>query len=254
MTKRPSKPSKQAPGPELRLRMELIPEPLWGQNLRTELGKTKWRRLRDALAARRKPGCAVCDSRAPLQGHEVWDYAETKTAGIATLQDINLICQDCSSIHHFGRFHLLFAQSKPQEYERVIKHALRVNGCDMATWEQHGREAKAAYDRRSKLSWTVDYGWLGELVQEAADEAADKGRKRIDYDLFLESREPDSPETYCVDDDWLYFGAPSPNLGSPAGRGFSLCPSRWRAGYAIGFKQCYRHFLADRTMRALLVT
>ena len=161
MTKRPSKPLKREPKTELRLKMELIPKPLWNQNLRTKLGKRRWSNLRNAVAAQsQKRGCAICGSLAPLQGHEVWDYAETETTGTATLREIRFICQDCSSIHHFGRFHLLLAEGviTSQEYERVIRHALRVNGCDIATWEQHGREALEAYKRRSKLSWTVDYG------------------------------------------------------------------------------------------------
>jgi hypothetical protein len=103
MTKQPSKPLKREPRTELRLKMELVPKPLWNQNLRTKLGKKGWSSLRNSVAQ-----------------------------GVIT----------------------------SQEYERVIRHALQVNDCDMATWEQHGREALEAYKRRSKLSWTVDYGPL----------------------------------------------------------------------------------------------
>jgi hypothetical protein len=143
--------------------MELIPEPLWGQNLRTRLGKAGWKKLRNAPTAQSNPGCAICGSLAPLQGHEVWDYAETGNTGTATLRGVRFICQDCSSIHHFGRFQKLLVTGviNPQEFQRVIEHALRVNGCDMATFRQHGREVKEAHDRRSKLSWTVDYGPFG---------------------------------------------------------------------------------------------
>ncbi len=146
--------------------MELIPKPLWDLNLRTKLGKAGWRRLRDGLAARSKPGCAICGSLAPLQGHEVWDYAETETTGTAMLQGVNFVCQDCSSIHHFGRFQQLLAERviTPQEYQRVIEHALRVNDCDTAKWEQHALVAKEAYDRRSNLRWAINYGPFGGYV------------------------------------------------------------------------------------------
>ena len=53
---------------------------------------------------------AICGSVAPLQGHEVWDYAETETTGTATLRGVNFVWQDCSSIHHFGRFQQLLAE------------------------------------------------------------------------------------------------------------------------------------------------
>jgi hypothetical protein len=176
MTKQPSK--KREPRTELRLKMELIPQPLWGRNLRTKLGKKGWSSLRNALAARRKKqGCAICGSLAPLQGHEVWDYVETKTTGTATLRGIRFICQDCSSIHHFGRFQRLLAERviTLKEYERVIGHALRVNDCDMATWEQHGHETLEAWERRSKLRWTIDYG----PFEKAVPAPAFKGRPLV---------------------------------------------------------------------------
>jgi hypothetical protein len=158
MTKRPSTLPKREPRTELRLKMELVPRPLWGKNLRNKLGPKRWTSLRNAIAAQRKEsGCAVCGSAAPLQGHEVWDYVETETTGIATLREIRLVCQDCSSTHHFGRFQSLPGLT-PEEYNRVKSHALRVNNCDMATWDEHGRESFETYERRKGLSWTVDYG------------------------------------------------------------------------------------------------
>ena len=90
MPKRPSNPLKHEQSTEFRLQIELVPAPLWGQNLRTRLGNTGWRKLRNALAAQSKPGCAICGSLASLQGHEVWDYAETEKTGIAALRGVEI--------------------------------------------------------------------------------------------------------------------------------------------------------------------
>jgi len=124
------------------------------------IGKKRWFRLRDAVTTSREQKCAICGSEAALQGHEVWDYAEKKRTGIATLLDIRLVCQDCSSIHHFGRFQTLLADKviTRKEFERVMQHMLRVNGCTIAEWEKHVQESWEAWQRRSKLRWTVDYG------------------------------------------------------------------------------------------------
>ena len=63
----------------------------------------------------------------------------------------------------------------------MIEHALRVNRCDKAAWQQHRREAKEVYDRRSTLSWTVDYGPFGvaanygpEIEYEPGDDEPDE--------------------------------------------------------------------------------
>jgi hypothetical protein len=148
--------------PHLRLKIELIPRPLWGQNMRAEkfMGVTQWRKLRATLLEKAKPGCAICDSqKGSLQGHEEWDYVEGKSSGIAVLKRINLVCQDCHSIHHIGRTHRLLMAGviTKATWDRLIEHFLHVNNCDMAMWEQHGREAKSNWDRRSKLTWTIDF-------------------------------------------------------------------------------------------------
>jgi hypothetical protein len=174
-----SPPSSQS----LHLQIELIPKPLWGMNIRTAIGKKRWFRLRDAVTTYRGRKCAICGSKAPLQGHEVWDYVEKKRTGTATLLDIRLVCQDCSSIHHFGRFQRLVASKviTREEFERVMQHMLRVNGCTIAEWEKHGQDAQEAWQRRSKLRWKIDYG----MFQWAVDLAgAPAHQTRKVYELF----------------------------------------------------------------------
>lgn len=168
----------------LRLQSELIPQPLWGMNIRSMIGKKRWFRLRDAVTTYRRRMCAICGSTAPLQGHEVWDYAEKKRTGTATLRDIRLVCQDCSSIHHFGRFQRLLATKfiTREEFERVMQHMLHVNGCTFAEWENHGKEAQEAWQRRSKLRWKIDYGMFRWAVDLADRRSAYETRKA--YELF----------------------------------------------------------------------
>jgi len=172
------------PSQPLRLQTELIPRPLWGMNIRRVLGKKRWFRLRDAVTNYRGRTCAICGSTAPLQGHEVWNYAEKKRTGTATLADIRLVCQDCSSIHHFGRFQLLLASKviPREEFERVMQHMMRVNDCTIAEWEKHAQEAQEAWQRRSKLRWKIDYGMFRWAVDHLAGAPAHETRKV--YKLF----------------------------------------------------------------------
>jgi hypothetical protein len=144
---------------DLRLKIELIPRPLWGQNLRTIMGTTQWRRL-TVMLDKEKPCCAICGSlQGPLQAHEEWDYEEGKSSGVATLKRVNRVCQDCHSIHHIGRTQkrLMSGVINWATWDRLIAHFLRVNDCDMATWERHGREARLAWKRRSSMTWTIEF-------------------------------------------------------------------------------------------------
>ena len=76
------------------------------------------------------------------QGHEVWDYVEKRGPAPRRCSTSGW-CQDCSSIHHFGRFQRLVASKviTREEFERVM-HMLRVNGCTIAEWEKHGQDAQ----------------------------------------------------------------------------------------------------------------
>jgi len=149
--------------PKLRLAIELIPRPLWGKNLRTALGKHRWYRIRDDVAPEnKKDGCEICGCRPPqpLLGHEAWEYEENRRTGIARLKGIKRICQDCSSIHHFGRTAKL-AQSgviTPMEFERIIQHFLKVNKCTAEVFGSHFRDAQKVWHRRSNMKWIVDFG------------------------------------------------------------------------------------------------
>lgn len=60
--------------------------------------------------------------------------------------------------------------------------------------------------RRSLTQARTGENW--EKWREAAEGLIEVGEKLEpdDYDLLQELTEPDGPETYCIDEDWLYFG------------------------------------------------
>jgi hypothetical protein len=100
------------------------------------LGPKRWREFRAKLVAVSKPGCAICGSRqGSLHAHEEWEYIEGKNSGVARLKCINLVCQDCHSIHHIGRTQRLLVEGciTQATWDRLIGHFLRVNSCDMAS-------------------------------------------------------------------------------------------------------------------------
>jgi hypothetical protein len=93
------------------LRIELVPKPLWGQNLRSNrvgLGPYRWLALSRAVRAE-LGRCSICGSMKRLQGHEVWKFREKQRSGVATLTRVNAICTVCHSVQHWGRTKMLIA-------------------------------------------------------------------------------------------------------------------------------------------------
>jgi hypothetical protein len=104
----------------------------------------------------------------PLLGHEVWDVENGKT-GIARLKEINRVCQDCSSIHHFGRTETLAKRGTitPEEFQRTIQHFQTVNNCDQTAFARHHREAWEEWRRRNEVAWDVDLAHSRILLNQA---------------------------------------------------------------------------------------
>src|SRR5712691_8837412 len=92
--------STAAPGC-LKLRIELIPRPLWERNLRLSdgLGKARWGKLRHKLIEKNGARCTICGKTERLHGHEVWAYREKSTVGTAMLLRVEIVCIDCHDIH-----------------------------------------------------------------------------------------------------------------------------------------------------------
>jgi hypothetical protein len=93
---------KQAP--EFKLRVELVPEPIWQFNLRSQegLGKYRWDRYRRKLIAEGQNSCTICGSTKKLEGHEVWRYKSGSRVSVAKLVRVEIICQKCHFIKHWG--------------------------------------------------------------------------------------------------------------------------------------------------------
>lgn len=121
-----------------KLRLELIPHPLWGMNLRSNvvgLGPGRWLKLsRTTRAALGK--CSICGGKHRLHGHENRKYAEKPRSGVATLVSVDAICTTCHSVQHWGRIRLLIAAGimSAADERRLIRHFMKINKCSKAAF------------------------------------------------------------------------------------------------------------------------
>lgn len=167
-----------------RLCIEPVPEPIWGENLRSRsaLGKYRWRKLRATILEQLGPACAICGRTENPHGHEVWEYTEKRRLSIAKLLRIEIICGKCHAVQHWGLTSNLFLHGSitPDSFRDLIRHACKVNKCKPKEFKAHVGASNIISERRSKLRWRIDWDEFKELVSDA--KAA-----RVEWAIMMEN-------------------------------------------------------------------
>ncbi|QIG97605.1 hypothetical protein [Bradyrhizobium sp. 6(2017)] len=166
-----------------KLRLELIPGPLWRQNLRCNvvgLGPGRWLKLSRATRAALGK-CTICGGADRLHGHENWKYVEKPRSGVAILVGVDAICTICHSVQHWGRIQQLVAIGvmSTADERRLIRHFMKINKCDRAAFERHVVRSFRIWRVRSKKRWKIDWGGFQPMIVEA----------KIARDLYRRRRE-----------------------------------------------------------------
>jgi hypothetical protein len=174
----------------LKLQIELIPKQLSGRNLRSSegLGRARWDKFRRELIKQRGERCEVCGAtRQRLNGHEVWDYRDSKSVGTAVLLKVEIVCVDCHDIHHWARTTKLFDDGKitPERYKHLRKHFRVVNGCRQKVLDDHFFRSLKLWDQRSRKEWKIDWGEFANLVQEARAARDGWTQRNPDHDDYF---------------------------------------------------------------------
>lgn len=138
---------------KFKLKIELIPASSWNQNLRSLLKKDMWENLRKKVYNKYNYRCAICGSDGQLHAHEVWKYDDENH--IQRLKNIVALCQMCHLVKHIG-FASLQSNNQNTNYEKVVKHFMKVNSCDRITFQKHYDQAIKKFEERSRYEWLLD--------------------------------------------------------------------------------------------------
>lgn len=143
----------------VRLRASLLPESVWGSNIRGLVSRTHWDALRipvcDAAANRCEICGTACRPRRP-DTHEKWTFtpAAGPRPGVQKLQKLIALCRDCHRVQHSG-----LARVRGEQF-LVQSHLQRVN-----QWSAH--QASDDIDRAAALGellrhepWDLDLSTL----------------------------------------------------------------------------------------------
>ena len=152
-----------------KLSISMVPQALWGENLRKHLTHGSWNKLR-VSQFEREPNCEFCGSSptgAARHAHEEWDYATTPST--AYLVKLRTICQMCHFVEHPGFVSVMVAQGKfkPARLDDIKRHFCIVNSCKEADYRKHVEEARSKYEELARVTdWKIDFGRYSELVND----------------------------------------------------------------------------------------
>ena len=154
---------------KLKLTCELVPEPCWYKNLRNEMPRPDWDRLRMQVYERADYVCEICGDHGAgyrFECHERWHYDDVNH--VQTLLGLIALCPMCHRIKNIGVAHRIWKAGYYDLYRDIRNHFMRVNECDLETFDEHHADARRSAFERSKYEWMTDLGEFSDLVRKAA--------------------------------------------------------------------------------------
>lgn len=143
---------------DIPLKVELVPEPAWWSNLRSNLTPTNWQKLRRIVVAAANQECEICrfknNHRSP-DVHEQWSYDEER--GVQKLERMIALCTYCHASVHHGR------STATGNQEIVEEHLMKINGWSRKTLEEYLDERYAEWRRRNEIDWKLDISYIEQL-------------------------------------------------------------------------------------------
>lgn len=159
---------------EARLTLDVVPETCHFSNLRTELPKKTWDRLRKKAYRAAGFRCLICGRTGcnyPVEAHERWEYVPDGPEGpVQRLVEIMALCPQCHEVKHYG-----LAQIKGKD-RQAREHLAEVNNWTMDDVMAHIHEEKIKFEERSCLLWDLDVSSIDD--PNASFECWTKRRKK----------------------------------------------------------------------------
>lgn len=132
----------------MKIKMQLIPRPCYGRNLRSVLEEEDWVQI--SRAVRSDCTCAICkrkfSSISKLEAHEEWVFKKGKQ----TLKRILPLCKKCHRAIHIG--HTAYEVSD-KKYKKIRKWYCKINHCNKEQFYADRREAYRQWAILSNQNW-----------------------------------------------------------------------------------------------------
>jgi hypothetical protein len=142
----------------LKLTLDLIPQSAFYRNIRSEVSKTEWDKIRKSTYAKANYVCEICGKKDRLEAHEIFEYDEINN--IQKLTGLVALCNLCHSVKHFG-----LTQLRGKEKE-AIDQLMVVNGMTLEETKKYIAKCFVEWQNRSKKAWTLDLSYLEKMKED----------------------------------------------------------------------------------------
>ncbi len=146
---------------ELKLTIELVPQPLWNRSLYRFLPRKEWKKLREKVLAQYNYHCGICGAGGVMICHEIWSYDDTNY--IQRLTGLIALCTMCNDCKHMGIAGRLAARGL-LDIVAVADHFCRVNNISYEEFMPIRSAAFEQWRERSKHEWEQDFGEYAGLI------------------------------------------------------------------------------------------
>ena len=139
----------------MKLTVELVPKTVWYRNVRSNVSRQQWDKIRKRCYKLAKYKCEVCGSvgpKHPVECHEIWHYDDKNY--IQTLTGLIALCPNCHKAKHPGLAKI------NGETELVINQLMTVNDMTRKEVIKYMSEAFQVYRDRSRYEWSTDLSYL----------------------------------------------------------------------------------------------
>lgn len=173
--------------PELKppyIRPWMVPQTLWGKNLRSLLPKESWDVVRRHAYEQAGHRCRVCGGRGPqwpVEADEAWAYDDATLT--QTLKGVIALCPDCHSVRHWGK------SMVDGREEETLAHLMTINGWTRAQAEHAAEIAMTQWHERSRHEWKSDYSWVTRTHGFVIDEAGMARAEVANHELVAVARQ-----------------------------------------------------------------
>lgn len=138
-----------------KLVVELVPKSCFFSNLRSNLKKKDWEKLRQLTIHNADDRCEICGSTgrgSSLECHEIWEYDDE--IHLQRLIGLIALCKSCHQAKHMALARHMGWESAAE------RHLMRINSWDRKTLDRYLVEAFEVFESRSLESWRLDISWL----------------------------------------------------------------------------------------------
>ena len=147
---------------KMKLEIELVPSTSWYDNLRKYIKQKDWNKIREQTNEISNFKCAICGAKGKLNCHEIWKYDDK--SHIQKLNGFTMLCNMCHFVKHIGFAGVLSGRGK-LDIEKVVKHFIEVNKCNINEFESHKKKCFEIWKERSRCEWKIDLGIYENMIK-----------------------------------------------------------------------------------------